>query len=123
MIRVAGRYRLQGDDGEFDPSDGWTLASRPMKPADHAKLDYSPRDQLAIDWLLKSDEPGIRLQARRDLWIRRIGRVSGPSLMLTLNALRLLEVKRIRVVNLLPALVFAPLFVWLAAYVRAVLAT
>src|SRR5688500_5652640 len=38
-----------------------------MKPADHAKLDYSPLDQLAIDWLLKSDEPGIRMQVWRDL--------------------------------------------------------
>ncbi len=32
--------------------------------------------------------------------------------------LRLLEVKRVRVVNFLPALIFAPLFVWLAAAVR-----
>lgn len=38
-----------------------------MKPADHAKLDYSPADRLAIDWLLTSDEPGIRMQVRRDL--------------------------------------------------------
>lgn len=44
-------------------------------------------------------------------------------LMLVGVGLRLLEIKRIRVVNLLPALVFAPLFVWLAAYVRAALAT
>lgn len=38
-----------------------------MKPADHAKLDYGAADQIAIDWLLASDEPGIRLQVRRDL--------------------------------------------------------
>ena len=33
-------------------------------------------------------------------------------------ALRLLDIKRVRVVNFLPALLFAPLFVWLAAAVR-----
>ena len=38
-----------------------------MKPADHAKLDYSDADQRAIEWLLASDEPGIRMQAQRDL--------------------------------------------------------
>lgn len=42
-------------------------------------------------------------------------------IMLVGVGLRLLELKRIRVVNLLPALLFAPLFVWLAAYVRAAL--
>ena len=44
-------------------------------------------------------------------------------LMLVGVGLRLLELKRIRVVNLLPALLFAPLFVWLAASLRAALAT
>jgi hypothetical protein len=43
-------------------------------------------------------------------------------LMLVGVGLRLLDVKRIRVVNMLPGLVFAPLFVWLAAAVRAALA-
>jgi uncharacterized membrane protein YqgA involved in biofilm formation len=43
-------------------------------------------------------------------------------LMLVGVGLRLLDVKRIRVVNMLPGLVLAPLFVWLAAAVRAALA-
>jgi hypothetical protein len=56
-----------------------------MKPADHGKLDYSPIEKLAIESLLASDEPGIRLQMRRDL----LG--EGPSRMPTLNALRVLR--------------------------------
>lgn len=44
-------------------------------------------------------------------------------LMLIGVGLRLLEVRRIRVVNMLPGLVFAPLFVWFAAAIRAALAT
>jgi uncharacterized membrane protein YqgA involved in biofilm formation len=36
--------------------------------------------------------------------------------------LRLLEIRHVRVVNLLPALILAPIFVWLAAAIRAALA-
>ncbi len=39
-------------------------------------------------------------------------------ILLLAVGLRLLEIKRVRVVNFLPALIFAPLFVWLAAAVR-----